>query len=199
MNLAIPIVVAAVAAAPAANAKHARYMEVHREWVRIHSLEARPPNAPLVIDPREQAMWIEVDGKVHGNSTVALPAAAQWYAFHVTERGIIERSFPVRLTRPQTNVSDNASAEQLWIVGVSKNQSWQCSFSASESAHTFHVGSGSGIDEITLRLPAKPAAPAAARDPLRSFVAVQSPRTPQPRETIQTKHFVVRVVRESRR
>jgi hypothetical protein len=200
MLLSITILVAAISAQPADTAKHAKYLEVHHEWQRIHRLEDGPVNAQLIIDPRKHAMWIEKDGKVHRhNGVVDLPKDCEWTAFHITNRGIVELSFPVRITNPRNNIQDDSTVEALWIIGVSEGRSWQFSFSATQSAHTFHVGSGSPIGTITVPLPAKPIGLDTARESLRSFVAPQSPWKPQPMEELKSKQVAIRIVRETGR
>ena len=170
------------------------YLKVHAEWRRLH--EAPNAEAQLVVDPREHALWIEDRGNVHHNSVVDLPRGCRWYAFHVTSVGIVERSFPVRLTHARKDVQDKSQEEVLWVIGVGKNRSWQFSFAASQSSGwVFHVGSGSPVKEITFDLP--DVSPGENQSIHRSFLARQSPFQKKPAELIKKPEFNLRVVRRA--
>ena len=177
--------------------EHANYKEVYDEWVRIHNVATASVNAQLVIDPRELAMWIEEDGAIRRDHGVAnLPEGLDWVAFQITNRGIIECSFPLRLSRPRTS---DESGECVMVIGTSQNQTWDFTFSGTKLSNSFGIGSGSPINSkspITVRLPARIAESNAAPDGLHRFIAPQTPQTLEPKESIQTKHFTIKIVRE---
>lgn len=174
--------------------------EVYDEWVRIHHIDAVPDsvrsvNAQLVVDPRELAMWIEEDGVIHRDHGVAnLPEGLDWAAFQITNRGIVECSFPLRLSRPRTN---DESGECLMVIGTSPNhRSLRFTISATKSANGFDIGSGFHISPkspITVRLPAR----IVESNAPQSFIIPQSPRARDPKESIQTEHFGITVIRET--
>ena len=174
--------------------------EVYDEWVRIHHIDAVPDsvrsvNAQLVVDPRELAMWIEEVGVIHRDHGVAnLPEGLDWAAFQITNRGIVECSFPLRLSRPRTS---DESGESVMVIGTSPNH-WSLRFtiSATKSSNSFDIYSGSLISStspITVRLPAR----IAESNALQSFIVPQTPRAGDPKESIQTKHFGMTIIRES--
>jgi hypothetical protein len=191
MRLAITLIIAVSAASDGAAAENAAYLRVHKKWLRLH--ESPDAQAQLVVDPREHAMWIEDHGNVHDKSAVDLPRGFRWYAFHVTQKGIVERSFPIRLTDPRLDINDELKEEILMIIGVAKNSSQQFSFSASRSGIGFHVGSGSMIGDVTFHLPAASRLNTGIK--YKSFLAPQSPRLIKPKETIRKDEVSVRVVR----
>jgi hypothetical protein len=174
-------------------AEHQRFLRVYHEWQRLD----RAPDAVahLVIDPREHAMWIEDHGKVLEDFVVDIPAGYHWYAFHITQTGIAERTFPLRLTRAWRDVKDEAQEEQVWAVGVAKDQSMQITCSASRSGNGFDVGSGSMIGDVTFRLPALPSDGKAPQ--FDSFLAPYSPRPTQPKEELRKPEITFRVTRRS--
>lgn len=192
MRLAVALLIAACFAPDVAEAEHAQFIRVHKEWLRLHE-QTSDAQAELVIDPRHNAMWIEDDGNAHDTFAVDLPPGLRWYAFHITQAGIVERSFPVRLTNPRSDIHDESKEEQLWVIGVAENRSHQISFSASRSGTGFHVGSGSMIGDVTFRLPA--ALPDERTIKFNSFLASQSPRSMKSRELISKDEFSVLVAR----
>ena len=193
MRLATALLLALSAESDGSAAEHAQYLRVHKEWVRLH--ESPDVEAHLVIDPREHAMWIEDHGNVHDRFAVGLPQGFRWYAFHVTQNGIVERSFPVRLTAPRPDIVDESKEEQLWVIGVAGNESRQFSFSASRFGTGFHAGSGSMIGVVTFHLPA--ASGVGETFKYKSFLASQSPRPMKPKEAIRKDEFSLRVKRRS--
>lgn len=197
MTFAILAILSGLIGTPPA---HADYKEVYEEWVRIHNIAAAPDNArsvnaQLVVDPRELAMWIEEDGAIHRDHGVAhLPEGLDWVAFQITNRGIVECSFPLRLSRPRTS---DESGECVMVIGTSPNhQSWRFTISATKSSNSFGSGSGSPISSkspITVRLPAR----IADSNALQSFIVPQTPHARDPKESIQTKHFGITIIRET--
>ena len=183
----------AVVAAPATEpgAEHAKYTRVHKEWLRLH--EADGPQAQLIVDPRKNAMWIEKRGEVHKGYAVDLPEGFRWYAFRVAQDGIIEQSFPIRLTTPRTEIKDESEEESLWVIAMADEEGFQLSFSATRSGIGFHTGTGSRTGDVTIHLPA--ALPNPTK--YRSFVAPQSPRATKPKDFIQMKEFAVKVKRRT--
>ncbi len=173
---------------------------VYDEWVRIHRIDAAPDdvrsvNAQLVLDPRELAMWIEEDGAIHREHGVAnLPEGLDWTAFQITNRGIVECSFPLRLSRPRTS---DESGESVMVIGTSPNH-WSLRFtiSVTKSSNSFDIYSGSPISStspITVRLPER----ITESNALLSFIVPQTPRAGDPKESVQTKHSGITIIRES--
>jgi hypothetical protein len=196
MTFEILVLFSAITAPPAATPDHAKYKEVFAKWQCIHELEGQSANAQLVIDPRERAIWIENDGTIHREHGFAdLPEGFEWSAFHITNRGIVECSFPVRLARP--SIKNDSGSEELWIIGASKSQGWQFSFSSNTPARGYHIGSGSPIKTLTFRQPPHSVTSNADPASLRSFLVPQTPRTRESKESIQAKHFSIHIVRES--
>ncbi len=192
MSLAIALLCAVSTPPTDDSAVHDKYLRVHKEWLHRH--EAADAKTQLVVDPREHAMWIEDNGDIDGKHIAHLPRGFQWYAFHVTQEGIVERSFPVRLSHPRRDVKHESHQESLLVIGLSKNSSYQLTFSASRYGTGFHVGTGSKIaGAITIPLPRKPNA--VVGQSFRSFVVPQSPITSQPQEAIDKGHFAIRIAR----
>lgn len=193
MRIAIALLIAVSAGSNGAAAEHDQYPRLRTEWTRLH--ESPDATAQLVIDPREHAMWIEDHGNVDIKFAANLPQGFRWYAFHVTQYGIVERSFPVRLISPHPDIEDESKEEQLWVIGVGKNKSQQFSISASCSGTRFHAGSGNLIGDVTFHLPA--ASDGRESVKYKSFLAPQSPLLIKPKEAIRKDEFSVRVKRRS--
>lgn len=191
MGFVFAFLAASCATGNTAEADHAKYIRVHREWLRLHEADER--QARLIVDPLKNAMWIENHGKVQNEYLVDLPKGFRWYAFHVSQDGISERSFPLCLTKPRADIEDESEEEALWVVAMADKASFRLSFLASRSGIAFHAGSGSRTGDITIDLPA--ALPKPTK--LLSFVAPQSPRVSQPKDFFQMKEFAVQVKRRT--
>jgi hypothetical protein len=156
MNLVAILLMAAASAPKDFDAEHQPYIALNHEWLRIHKTAERagsPADACLVLDPTKEAVWIERDGKIDLRNRQPLPAGLDWLAFIVTPEGVAQVPFPVRLNRPRPDPQDEQNAETIWIVGSSKEQSWQFNVSAGPGGHMFHVGSGSPISSIKIPIP----------------------------------------------
>lgn len=176
-----------------AMAEQQRYLHVYHEWQRLDRVS--DAQAHLVIDPREHAMWIEDHGKVLEGFVVDIPEGYRWYAFHITQNGIAERSFPLRLTKAWRDVKDEAQEEQVWALGVAKDRSMQITSSASRSGNSFGVGSGNMIGDVTFSLPAL--SPDGKAPRFDSFLAPHSPRPAKPKEEIRKPEITFRVTRRA--
>lgn len=196
MHLAAVMLLSSILVPVDAAADHQRFMALHHEWQRIHESAAReriPPNAVLVFDPREGAIWIEKDGKIDANDVRPLPSGLDWFAYHVTPQGVAQISFPVRISRLRQHIQDENDAEHIWMIGATKDQSWQCSVSASAASHGFHVGSGSPISSLTFTLPV-----VKAPSPLHDSILVSgSPHARKWADTMTNKWFSINVVRSA--
>lgn len=164
--------------------------QVYKEWLRLH--KTSDAQSHLVIDPREHSMWIEHAGQVHDTSVVALPRGFRWYAFRISNHGIVKRLFPLRLTTPRPDI-DEDSSESIFVIAISKDKTHRLSLSAHRSGNTFNVGSFSGIGDVTFALPQTPKA--GTPIDFKSFVANQSPHAARPRELVANKDISLRVVR----
>ena len=185
------ILVAMATQAHEADAEHAKYLRLHKEWMRLHEADGSP--SQLIVDPRINAMWIETQGEVHNGSTVELPKGFRWYAFHVSQDGVTIRSFPIRLEAPRAATNDESTEELLWVVAMADQKAFRLSFSATRSGTGFHVGSGSRTGDVTIQLPAALAKPTE----YKSFVASQGPRASEPKDFIQMREFAVQVKRRT--
>lgn len=181
--------------------QHKKYLALHHEWQRLHESRTQEPssaNAQLVIDPREEAVWIEKDGKTDARDVRALPSGLEWSAYHVTTQGVTEIPFPVRLNRPRDRIQNEDDTEVIWIVGFGKGRSWQFSVSASPAAHAFHVGSGSPISSINVTMPRLKAATPQAL-PRDSMLLPGSPHPRKWSDDVHNKYFSVHVQRATLR
>ena len=192
MSLVVAVLLTLSVTSGTAQAEHAEYIRVHSEWVRLH--ETTDSQAQLVFDPREGAMWIENHGEIDEGFAVGLQQGLRWYAFHVTQNGVVERSFPIRLIAPRAEIEDEAQEETLLVIAVGDGQGQQFSFSAARSAIGFHVGSNMIRGDVTCHLPAL----LDAQPPkYKSFLAPQSPRLSKAKEAIKKKLFGVRIKRRT--
>jgi hypothetical protein len=171
----------------------AEYLRVHGHWLNLHLHEGTDINARLVFDPREHAFWIERGHRVDKESIAELPRGLRWYAFHITSSGIVERTFPVTLIRPRTDVESESQEEQLCMIAVGADRYWQFSFAALKSGWSFHSGTGNRIDEFAVELSAKPQPSAEATPSL--FLKPQSPFQKKTVEMIKKPQFTIRVTR----
>jgi hypothetical protein len=157
MNLVIMLLILVPSANGQESVDHQRFIAINRQWQTIHDAASReqiPANAFLVIDPREEAIGIERAGQIDPKEIERLPAGLEWSAYHVTQRGVREISFPVRLTRPRLKGEMNKGGESIWVFGRGKDCAWRFSITPESDGHIFHVGSGSGVLSMTVRLPA---------------------------------------------
>ena len=123
------------------------------------------------------------------SSVADLPQGYRWHAFHIPQDGIAECSFPMRLTCWRRNIENRSQEEPLGVIGTAANKCFQISFGASCGGTTFHVGTGSMISQIKLRLPTR-SAPTAKQD-CESFLATQTPHRPGHREYIEKDDFSI--------
>ena len=197
MNLAFMLLMAVVSAPNDAAAEQQRFLALHHEWQRMHRSAAKaqiPARAFLLVDPREKAVWIEKDGKVDARDILPLPAGFEWFAYHLTPRGLTQISFPVRLNHPRPDLQNDEDSESIIILGMGKDRSWRCTISASQSRRFFHVGSGSRISSMTFTMPALKAA--LLRDPLRdSMLVSNSPHAKKWADTIRNRWLSITVKR----
>jgi len=176
-------------------ARQHKILAVQKEWLNLHWNAKTAVDAQLVIDPRVRGMWIETGGQVRENSEVALlPQATQWTAFYITNRGITERSFPLRIRTPRSE-TDDEQGEIIYIIGASEENTWVISMCARKTGHMFHAGHGSKRGDIKLRLEPRHA-PADEREAqFNSILAAQSPWKAKWSESHQTEHFKISIER----
>jgi hypothetical protein len=186
----------AIPALAAAPAEHLKFKRIHDEWVHLQETNASSTSSQLVIDPRVRAMWIENNGVAQDGFSAPLPPGVEWSAFYISNRGIAECAFPVRLSHSQKAREKDSASEQMWICGSSPNQSWQLSFSARGTAREFHIGSGSAIDLVTLRMPAISEAMKADNGLTHGFLDRRTIRIHEPRESVQAIGLEIRLVRD---
>lgn len=166
-----------------------QYTGLHTEWMRLH--DSGESTARLKIDPAKRSMWLKCRGERQEKLAVSLPSGLTWYAFQISNQGLRQVTFPLRLQEPREQVEKDSAGESLLIVGMGKDQGFRMSFSATTSGIGFHSGSGNRTGDITVYLPAKVEGPTK----YKSFVASDSPRHTNWRESIQTKDFALQIQR----
>jgi len=174
-----------------------RFVSLHRKWWETHQTALRrqeSANTLLVVDPGQKGAWIETDGQVDAKDIEPLPAGLEWFAYLITEEGIAEIPFPVRLNRPRFDPTKGDDAEEILIVGFGKMRSWQFSVATAEGGHVMHVGGGSPISTMTWTRRERKSAPRPDERRLSMLVTDGNP----PRtwtDSIQNEHVSIRVVR----
>lgn len=176
-----------------------QHRAVHDEWLQLHK-KSPSANAQLIFDPREHAaaMWIEQNGVAYRPKKVVadLPANFDWYAFHVTNDGIAQLSFPVRVMRPKLSRPGDRESEQIWIIGASEDQTIQFHLAPEKRGHAFGAGgTGSPIDTVDVQLPQQPPDARQPKQLQNSTLAPQSPKPLTYNEQIKTRHFTFSVKR----
>src|SRR5262245_43598216 len=99
-------------------AENQRFVALYHQWQRLHESAATDEvraNSYLIVEPREEAVWIETDGKIESDAVQPLPRGLEWSAYLITSQGVTQISFPVRLSHPRSIVENDDEAEEIWI------------------------------------------------------------------------------------
>ncbi len=167
------------------------YTALHQSF---RDLQDKNGDTNLCIDPREGAMWLETNGRIVPSEVRRLPSEMKWKAFHMTQDGLAEIAFPVRIDRPREDVIEICESEGIFVVGVGKKETLTMSFSATPSGNSFAVGFQTGIQSMEIRLPQKDTS-----YELQKELLMLLPRTPQELRYVESLELLgipVRIVRE---
>jgi hypothetical protein len=136
-----------------------RLRSLKATWNEMHAkLSAEKPtiNAFIVLDPREDAIWIEKDGKVDPEHVRSLPRDMEWSAFYVGEEGAAEIKFPVRVRRFYSSKQHPRPEELIFVKAFSKGRTWGWQISVGPNhINDMAWGTGNGGKEgMTVARPA---------------------------------------------
>lgn len=174
-------------------------VEELRSYTALHhsfrDLQNKDGDTNLCIDPREGAMWLETKGRIIPSEVRRLPSGMKWKAFHVTQDGLAEIVFPVRIDRPREDVTAVRDTEAIFVLGVGEKEGMNLSFSAAPSGkNLFNVGLGSGIRSMEIRLPQKETNYKIQKDLL--MLLPSTPHELKYAEALELLGIPVRIVRE---
>ena len=195
MHLAFVVFAAIFSGSPVYEAEMKPILDLHFGFRQIHNT-ARQKNAVaeafLVFDPQKGAAWIENHGKIDPTQVRTLPAGLKWNAYLVSQQGVAEVPFPVRIRNLSPSVKVDDPNESVWIVGSGKKHGFACGFGGPSGDMQMHEIAST----ITLnpQLPPAPALPSAEE----SGESILVNGSPQPRkwtEGIATKQFVINIKR----
>ncbi|XZE45030.1 hypothetical protein SH467x_000231 [Pirellulaceae bacterium SH467] len=173
-------------------------IEKQRSYTALHQsfrdLQNKEGDTNLCIEPRKEAMWVETDGRIIPSEVRQLPSGMEWRAFHVTQNGLAEIGFPVRIGRPREDVTAVLDSEEIFVIGVGEGETLNMSFSATPAGNGFNVGFGYGIRSMEIRLPQKDIKHTLQKDLL--MLLPSTPRELKYTEALELLGISVRVVRE---
>ena len=173
-------------------------IEEQRSYTGLHQsfrdLQDKDGDTNLCIDPREGAMWLETNGRIIPSEVRRLPSGMKWKTFHMTQDGLAEIVFPVRIDRPREDVKTVRESEVIFVVGVGEKETLNMSFSATPSGNGFGVGFQTGIRSMEIQLPQKDTSYELQKDLLMLL-----PGTPQELKYVESLELLgipIRIVRE---
>lgn len=201
--MTILLLTASFVSPPVDNTDPSRLRSWKDSWNEMHAgLSAEKPtiNAFIVLDPREEAIWIEKDGKVDPDHVRSLPRGMIWSAFYFGEDGVAEIKFPVRVRRYYSSNLQPRPDEMVWVQGASKSGNWQWEISAGSnggkgSSHGMGWGTGTGGKE-TLTISRPQLGPGKSPTfPANSMLQQSTPQPPRFADHFPGKWFEVNVKR----
>lgn len=172
-------------------AEQKSYVALHQSFRDRQDIDG---DTDLVVDPRERTMWLEKDGRVIKSEVQRLPSGMRWTAFHQTQNGLAEISFPVRIDRPRNDVDDDGESESIYIIGVGKKRTMNMIFSATLNGNAFNVGFCSGVRSMQLNLPNKDVTNSNAE--ARMMLLPNTPHKLKYLESLELLGIPIRIIRD---
>jgi hypothetical protein len=139
-------------------------------------------------------MWLETNGRIIPSEVRRLPSGMKWKAFHMTQDGLAEIVFPVRIDRPREDVKTVRESEVIFVVGVGEKETLNMSFSATPSGNGFGVGFHTGIRSMEIQLPQKDTSYELQKDLL--MLLPSTPHELKYAEALELLGIPMRIVRE---